>query len=365
MLKTLLFISSFFIFAVNSFSETVKIGMVLPLTGNQATYGVDAQRVVSLLAPKGYFEKSGFKFEFILEDGQCGVGNSATTAGHKLIHFEGVKFLVVGCSGEVLQIAPLAEKAKVVTVGYASSHPDIRNSGDYIFRTYVDITKAVQLIADRIKTDESGTIAVLTEESSFTLGIKKELLTQLGVKVAFAEDFHVDDTSFQMLLTKAGTSKASAYFLNTASPRTYQNLFKQLRQLGMTRQVYSYHMPSDPDVIKSLGAAQNGVKFVATPEVEHGSSEFETFFKSYITRYPDGPNIDFLLRSSYDAIMVLMESIMAVGSDTELVKQHLYNNTFEGALGKVSFDEYGDVRDVNFTLKEIVDGKPQKLLALH
>lgn len=342
-------------------AETVKIGVILPLTGNQAVYGIDAQRAVDLLAPDGVLQRGNYNFKFILEDGQCGVGNSAVTAAHKLINVDRAKFLVVGCSGEILQAGPLAERAKVIAIGFASSHPEVSTLGDYVFRTYVDIRKAVALISDLMLKENSGRVAVITEESSFTLGIKKELLDNLGSRLAVAEDFHVDEVSFNTLLARVRTKKPSAYYLNTASPRTYLNLFKQMRELGINEPVYSYHAPADLSVLEALGERQDGVKFVATPEVDQGSPEFESFLKEYNAKYPEGAHIDALLRTSYDAIMAIMHGVEEVGPDSTKVKDFLYRVEMPGAVGMLSFEANGDVKDLNFALKQIVKGKPERL----
>ena len=62
--------------------KEIPIGVIIPLTGNTAVYGVEAKRVASLFQD---MEFNGFKFNFILEDGKCGVGPEATTAGKYLI----------------------------------------------------------------------------------------------------------------------------------------------------------------------------------------------------------------------------------------------------------------------------------------
>ncbi|MCB0333216.1 MAG: ABC transporter substrate-binding protein [Bdellovibrionales bacterium] len=353
------------LYSTLTLAETVKIGLIIPLTGNQSVFGLDAKRALKLIAPNGTLEKENYTYSFILEDGQCGVGRSAITAAQKLLNIDKVKFLVLGCSGEVLQVAPLAQKSHVITIGYASSHPDIKNLGDYIFRTYVDITKAIHLIGALISEEQPGNVAVLTEESAFTLGIKKELLSFLGDRVGYSEDFHVDEVQFQTLLIKTQKTNPKAYYLNTASPRTYQNLYRQLRQLGITTPVYAYHSPSDPEVLSGLGTLQDGVKFVATPEVTSGSPSFEAFLDQYKTLYPEGPAIDFLLRSSYDAIMTLIQSIEAVGPDSEKVKNYLLAYQGEGAVGHISFDSNGDVENINFVLRQIKDGAPRPLMNNH
>ncbi len=360
--RNIIFLLSLILLPSHILAEEVKIGIIMPLTGNQAVFGVDAKRMLDIIAPNGSLKRQDTAFTFHVEDGQCGIGNSASTAANKLIYINKVHYLVVGCSGEMMQVAPMAERDKVVTIGFISSHPDIREIGDYIFRTYIDMRKAIKLISDLILKEQSGGIAVLTEDSTFTMGIKDILLSHLKDRVVFEEDFNVDEVSFRSLLQKSRAKNPAAYYLNTASPRTYLNLYKQLRASGIKLPVYSYHAPSDPEVLKELGTKQDGVKFVTPPEVEGGSEEFQTFFKSYIQAHPEGPGIDFALRSSFDALHILIKAIAEHGDNPEKVKDYIYKVKTDGAIGKLSFDSYGDIENVNYALKEIKDGLPITLI---
>lgn len=341
--------------------EIIKIGVIIPLSGGQTVFGVDAERAIRLLKETLPRSNKKYDYEFLVEDGRCGIGNSTINAAQKLINVEKVRFLVLGCSGEVMQAAPLADKSRVVAIAYAAGHPDIRNAGDYIFRTYIDLSKSIALMSDLLRRDISGKVAILTEETPFTLGIKAGLIKSLGDRVGITEDFPVDETDFKALLTKAKASKPSAYYLGTATPKAYQQLFIQIKQLGVTDPLFSYVSPGHNEVLQALGQSQNGVKYTDVPDNLTGSKEFEIFYADYLKKYPEGPSVPFMLRTSYDAVFSIIHAVEAVGPNSELVKNYLYTHSMSGAVGKVEFDEFGDVKDLNFVLKQIVNGKPQTL----
>ncbi len=116
--------------------SVIRIGFVGPLTGEVATVGENAKIAVQVAADeinaKGGVK--GKKIEVIYEDGKCNA-KDATSAGTKLISVDKVVAIIGGlCSGETLAIAPLAEKAKIPLISYASTNPKITEAGDYIFR---------------------------------------------------------------------------------------------------------------------------------------------------------------------------------------------------------------------------------------
>jgi ABC-type branched-subunit amino acid transport system substrate-binding protein len=156
--------------------ETVKIGAIVPLIGGLARRGQDISRLFQILEPKLNAASRRFRYQFIVEDGKCGLGSDATTAAIKLINFDKVKFLITGCSGDTLQAGPIAQRTRVLTIAVLSSHPDVRKIGDCVFRTYTDAEKNLKLFSQYILQKTSGKIALLTEEGVFTYGIRDMLL---------------------------------------------------------------------------------------------------------------------------------------------------------------------------------------------
>ncbi len=340
--------------------EVINIGAILPLTGSQASWGLDAKRVFEILKTSNLLKDKKYRYNLLLEDGQCGIGNSATTAVKKLIHVNKVKFLVLACSGEVLQAAPIANKNEVISIGFACSHPDIKNIGKYSFRTFVDIEKGMKSFTKTILEDGIKKIAILTEESPYTLGIKKLLLNGLE-KNSITYDFNVDETEFQSILINIETKKPDAYYLNTATPKAYQNLLKKLKDLKIDKPVYAYYSPGDSDTIKNLGSIQNGVKYIDVPNIDSNNNEINKIIQIYKKTYREEPNVNFLISTSYDAIFSIINAIEKVGPDTKLVQDYLSNSVSSGALGKIEFDENGDILNLSYVLKTIKNGIPKLL----
>ena len=78
-------------------NEPVKIGAVVPLTGDGAVYGVPIQRA-ALIALKEINDAGGIggqPVEVIWEDGKC-AADEATAAAQKLINIDQVKIIFGG-----------------------------------------------------------------------------------------------------------------------------------------------------------------------------------------------------------------------------------------------------------------------------
>lgn len=104
-----------------------------------------------------------------MEDGKCGAGNLAITAAKKLIELGGLRFLLAGCSGQILQVAPRVNGQKVLTTGHYSGTTDITDKGGYVFRIYTNFAEAGKQLAQLVIERGHTPVAILTAKSSFTL----------------------------------------------------------------------------------------------------------------------------------------------------------------------------------------------------
>lgn len=329
--------------------ETVKIGVIIPLTGAMSTFGEDMAKAIPMLENKFNSEQNKYNFKFIIEDGQFGHSNAAITAAKKLFSIDGINFLMVGSSGETLQVAPFAEANRILTVAGFSSHPDVKGAGDYIFRTYIDAERGVSLIADDIHQKKLSRVAIISEETSFTLAIKKALQEFLAKKVVFFEDFSLGATDFNTLIAKAKTKQPEAYYLNISTPSSFIALVRQLRAYGSSEQLYTYYAPSLKDVQESLGSALNDTIFLDFPDTPSSSQEFINFLDKFEIAYGEVQSL-FNFKTNYNAIKVLYDGIMAEGNNATKVKDYLYQYSAPSATGLLQFDKNGDVLNLNLKL---------------
>lgn len=327
------------------------------MSGSMAILGEDAAKTYNVF--QEYLPKFGFKnkYKFLFEDGQCGVGNAAVTAAQKLINIEKVRFLLIACSGEVLQVGPIAQREGVLTVAFMASNPGIKNLGDYIFRTFLDIEDGALSIAKLMNKEGRSRIALVTEESSFTSAISSKLKEIFGEKIIFFSDFLVTDDDHRSLLQKLKVSNADAIYLNVSTPRTYINMVRLLSDLKITLPIYTYYQSSHRDSIAALGTLQDGAEFFDVPNVSSSAEAFREFYGRFMEVYPQGPSSDFAVRAAFDALRVVLLGIELKGYNSQAVRDYLATTKFDGALGAIEFDSTGDIKNIPWQLKKIIDGK--------
>ena len=115
--------------------ETVKIGLILPMTGGQASTGKQIDNAVKLYMQQNGDTVAGKKIEVILKDDGAVPDNTKRLA-QELIVNDKVNFIAgFGVTPAALAAAPLATQAKIPEIVMAAGTSIITERSPYIVRT--------------------------------------------------------------------------------------------------------------------------------------------------------------------------------------------------------------------------------------
>ena len=115
--------------------ETVKIGLILPMTGGQASTGKQIDNAVKLYMQQNGDTVAGKKIEVILKDDGAVPDNTKRLA-QELIVNDKVSFIAgFGVTPAALAAAPLATQAKIPEIVMAAGTSIITERSPYIVRT--------------------------------------------------------------------------------------------------------------------------------------------------------------------------------------------------------------------------------------
>ena len=113
-------------------SEPIKIGAVLALTGNNASYGQSTKRGMDLAIEE--LNKDGKNINIVYEDDKSS-NDGVVSAFQKILTIDKVPVaLGFVSSGGVLAASSVANSSKVVLLSTLASADEIKDAGDYVFR---------------------------------------------------------------------------------------------------------------------------------------------------------------------------------------------------------------------------------------
>jgi branched-chain amino acid transport system substrate-binding protein len=333
-------------------NNNIKIGFIGPLSGDYASVGEIISYSVSL-ATKEINNKGELNIKVIYEDGKCNA-KDALTAGNKLINIDKVDYILTGCSSGTLALAPIAEQNKVLLMAYASSAPAVTNAGDYTFRVYKNDLDAGKSAAEYMYRNGIRKVGALWALNDYTQGLTLTFINEfekLGGKVVFKESFETSLDDFRPIITKMKNKGIEAVFLADYTNGVI-NYFEQSVELNFNVPVYGADNLDDPKIAETLGSIFDGSRYVAA--TESSSQGFKDKIKE-----GTGGSLVIGVANSYDGMNILVKAIEEVGKNPEDVKNYLYTMpVHKGESGMISFDENGDIRRVQFELREIQNGQP-------
>ena len=219
-------------------SDVVKVGVFLPLTGDNAAGGELELRGVKL-AHKLHPEVLGKKVELVVADNKSDKAESASVAA-RLIEKDKVVTLI-GTYGSSLAMAAgnIVKEAKVPAIGTSCTNPQVTANNDYYFRAcFIDPFQGT-VMANYAFKNGARKVAIVQEVSNdYSVGLAK-FFKEAFVKLTNDPDCIIDvanyqtgDKDFTAILTNLKAKNPDAVF----APGNFTEsalLIKQAHQLGI------------------------------------------------------------------------------------------------------------------------------------
>lgn len=330
----------------------VRIGFIGPLSGSGGVFGLELKHaaLMALDEVNAGSAMQGKRLELLFEDGKCD-GKTAVNAAQKLIVVDKVQIILATCSAEVLAVAPVAEKAHVLLVGMWTTHADVTNAGDYVFRvSYSDALVGETM--GKVLAQKYAHIGLLSETTSYPAGVSLQLHKYYEGRID-EETFLSESYDLRTPVAKVLAEKPQAILLNPNTPTTAVALLQTLARAGYSGPLYGNVLFAANEV-RQQSNAENLVYF-ADP-VPNGPQSGE-FFARYKSRFAQMPDFTFGAGTAYDAVHVVAEAVAQVGDDATALKTYLYHMPdHDGVIGRYHFDSNGDATGMKIQVLRIRGG---------
>ena len=300
-------------------AEPIKIGVYLPLTGQNA-FGGQLELEGVQLALKDMPEVLGRPIELVVVDNKSDKVEAAN-AVKRLVERDKV-LAIIGTYGSSLAMAggEVAERAKVPVIGTSCTNPLVTQGKKYYFRAcFIDPYQGAAAATYAYKTLGFKKAAVLTDvandyavglSSFFTRSFKK-----LGGEVVANLKYSSGDQDFTAQLTELIAKKPEivfmpAYFAEGAI------IMKQARELGATFRLMGADAMDNPDTVKLAGKAAEGFLHTTFPydaKMPNMSAEAKKFTEAWNKAYPEKEtNVNGAL--GYNCLFLIVDAIKRANS---------------------------------------------------
>ena len=317
-------------------AQTLKIGVIGPLTGGGAAFGNSAAEATRIVAAetnaKGGLEVGGKKYhvEVIAYDDQY-KASDAIAAYNRLINQDGVKYVVTVTSPANLALAPSIEADKTIVITSAGVPAAVNPKSRYMFRITSlvrDFLPAVVgWVADNMKGRRVAIINPNDEAGWYSTDISKSAFQNHGFEIVDRELFERSAKEFGPMLTKIVAINPDLIDLASTPPATCGLIVRQARELGYKGVFVKDNGAAVTEVLDAAG--KEGAEGMIS---QHYADPRDPAFRRLADTYKKdiGLQPDNLIVAYYDGVSAVLRAIQKAGdvSDTAKVSDAIFTKTF-------------------------------------
>jgi len=332
--------------------DTIKIGMIGPLTGEVAMYGTAVLKAIQLYVDQ-YNEAGGLngKMIEIIDYDDRHDATEATSAYNRLATADEV-IAIIGAvtSTPTIAVAQASLSDRMPLMTPTATHPDVTKHGDNMFRAcFLDPFQG-SAMAGYAKNELGATTAAVIYNNSdaYSTGLYEsfiETAAELGLEIVAVESYAGTDTDYQSQLTNIASKNPDVIF----APDYYNSLYlvmQQAKSIGITAQFLGVDGADGILGIEGVDKSiVEGLYFANHYSTEDQSKVVQDFLKGYRDAYNEEPSA--LAALGYDAAMIMIAALEKVAADMELeptkevyeaIIAALKATDMEAVTGRITYD---------------------------
>nr|WP_022722177.1 ABC transporter substrate-binding protein [Rhodopseudomonas sp. B29] len=344
--------------------ETVKVGLILPMTGGQASTGKQIDNAIKLYMKQHGDSVAGKKIEIILKDDAAVPDNTKRFAQELIVNDKVAVIAGFGITPAALAAAPLATQAKVPEIVMAAGTSIITEKSPYIVRTSFTLPQSSSIIGDWAAKNGIKKVATLTSDyapGNDALASFKEHFTAGGGQIVEEIKVPLANPDFAPFLQRMKDAKPDAMFVFVPAGQG-GNFMKQFAERGLDKSGIKVIGPGDvmdDDLLNGMGDTAIGAVTAHIYSAAHPSQMNKDFVAAYKKEFGSRPG--FMAVGGYDGIHLLYEAIKKTGGkvDGDSLIAAMKGMAWESPRGPISIDpETRDiVQNVYIRKVEKVDGE--------
>jgi branched-chain amino acid transport system substrate-binding protein len=330
--------------------KVFKIGLILPMTGQQANVGREIEDAVRLFMAQNGDTVAGRKIQIILKDDTTQPDVTRRLAQELVVNDKVDVLAGFGITPSALAAAPIATQSKTPQVVMSAATSMITQASPYIVRTSFTLPQVSVSLADWAA--KNGIKKVVTLVSDYGPGLDaekffKERLTLSGGQVTEALRVPLRNPDFAPFLQKVRDLKPDALFVFVPAG-SGAAVMKQFLERGLDKagiKLIATGDVTDDEQLNEMGDGALGVVTSHHYSAAHPSAANRKFVDAF-EKANKGLRPNFMAVGGYDGMRVIYEALKKTqgkgGGDALLAA--MKGQVFESPRGPVYID--AQTRDI-------------------
>jgi branched-chain amino acid transport system substrate-binding protein len=324
-----------------SAQETVKIGLILPMTGPFASTGRQIEAAAKLYMQQKGDTVAGKKIQLIVKD-DTGTADVKRLAQELIVNDKIAVMAGFGLTPLALAPAPLATQAKVPAVVMAAATATITEASPYIVRTSFTLPQATVPMADWAAQNGIKKVATLVSDYGPGIDAEKAFTSAFTAKGGQVENLRVPlaNPDFSPFLQKVADAKPDALFVFVPSGIGAQ-FMKQFVERGLDKSGVKLIGPgdvTDDDLLNNMGDVALGAITTQHYSAAHDSPENKAFVEAF-KKANNGMRPNFMAVGGYDGMHLIYEGLKKTnGAGGQALIEAMKGLSWTSPRGPVSID---------------------------
>jgi branched-chain amino acid transport system substrate-binding protein len=335
--------------AFSADTEPLRIGLILPMTGPQASTGRQIDAAVKLYLAQNGATIAGRKIEIILKDDAAVPDTTRRLAQELVVNDKVVALAGFGITPAAMATAPIATQSKTPMVVMAAATSAITEASPFVVRTSFTLPQAAVSMAEWAPKNKIRKVVTLV--SDFAPGIDAEKFfvdrfTLNGGSVADKLRTPLRSPDFAPVLQKVRDAAPDALFVFLPSGQGAA-FMKQFAERGLDKagvRLIATGDVTDDDQLNDMGDVALGVVTSHHYSANHKSPANQKFVDAF-KKANNGMRPNFMAVGGYDGMRVIMEGLKtSKGAGGEALLAGMRGQLFESPRGPVLID--AQTRDI-------------------
>ncbi len=344
--------------------ETLKIGLVLPMTGQQATTGRQIDAAVRLYLAQNGNMVAGKKVEVILKDDGSVPDQTRRLAQELVVNDKVVALAGFGITPSAMATAPIATQSKTPMVVMAAATSAITEASPYVVRTSFTLPQAAVAMAEWANKNKIKKVVTLVSDYAPGIDAEKFFADRIvlnGGTVVEKLRTPLRSPDFAPVLQKVRDAAPEALYVFLPSGQGAA-FMKQFAERGLDKagiRLIGTGDITDDDQLNGMGDVALGVITAHHYSASHKSAANQKFVDAF-KKANNGLRPNFMAVGGYDGMRVIMEGLKASkGQGGDALLAAMKGQIFESPRGQVLIDAQTRdvVHDMYVRKVEKVDGE--------
>ncbi len=328
--------------AARAQSDTVKVGVILPMTGPQASTGRQIDAAIKLFMAQNPGKVAGKKLEVILKD-DAGIPDTTRRLAQELVVNDKVAVIAgFGLTPCALAAAPIATQSKTPLVVMAAGTSSITEASPFVTRTSVTLPQVAVAMAEW--SNKNGIKKVMTLVTDYGPGIDAERfyadrVTLNGGTVVEKLRTPLRSPDFAPVLQKTRDAKPDALFVFLPSGQGAQ-FMKQFAERGLDKsgiRLIGAGEITDDDQIGEIGDVSLGIVTAHHYSAAHPSAMNKKYVADFMAMHKFRPN--FMSVGGWDGMQLIKRALEASkGATNEALMNAMKGQIWESPRGQIFID---------------------------